>query len=48
MILARSLLRRPFGSQRSAGVIPVLFLWRHYLEISLKAIIADIADYKGA
>jgi hypothetical protein len=45
--LMRSLLRLRWGGmKRDAGVIPILFLWRHYLEISLKAIIAEIADYK--
>lgn len=45
--LTRSLLRTRWpGMQRDAGIIPILFLWRHHLEISLKAIIAEIADYE--
>ncbi len=45
--LTRSLRRgRWGGTRRDAGVIPILFLWRHHLEISLKIIIANIADYE--
>ena len=36
------------GTRRDAGIIPILFLWRHHLEISLKIIIVGISDYKDA
>lgn len=46
--LTRSLLRRRAPSMsRDGGIIPILFLWRHYLEITLKALIADMRAYKG-
>jgi hypothetical protein len=44
--LTRSLLRTMWPSlERDGGVIPLLFLWRHHLEISLKVIIAELAAY---
>lgn len=47
--LTRSLRRGRWGGmRRDGGIIPILFLWRHHLEISLKIIITDIADYKDA
>jgi len=45
--LTRSLLRIRWPSlRRDAAIIPILFLWRHHLEISFKAIIANIADHE--
>jgi hypothetical protein len=45
--LTRSLLRVRWGGiERDAGIIPVLFLWRHHLEISLKIIIEEISSYR--
>ena len=45
--LTRSLRRTRWGGlRRDAGIIPILFLWRHHLEISLKGIIAAASDYR--
>jgi hypothetical protein len=45
--LTRSLRRMRWGAlRRDAGIIPILFLWRHHLEISLKGIIVAVSDYQ--
>lgn len=45
--LTRSLRRMRWGRlRRDAGIIPILFLWRHHLEISLKSIIVAISEYR--
>jgi hypothetical protein len=48
-ILTRSTLRlRHRGLDFDASAVPILFLWRHYLELTLKAINIDLAKYNDA